>query len=158
MSSQVYPLTLYYDSSCPLCKAEMENLMLRNQQGKLMFQDIHAQGFIPPEGYTQAMLLERLHGKQADGRIIHSLAVLRYAYAAVGLGWVAGFTRWPLLKPLMDGLYRFFARHRHRIPAFIGQGIFHLAARRALKKHCAGSGSCAIAQQSGTGAASHDNR
>ena len=32
MNETVYPLTLYYESACPLCKAEMQNLMLRNTE------------------------------------------------------------------------------------------------------------------------------
>ncbi|KXU34101.1 hypothetical protein AXE65_07775 [Ventosimonas gracilis] len=41
------------------------NPMLRNEQGKLMFTDIHAGDFIPPTGYSQKTLLERIHAKQA---------------------------------------------------------------------------------------------
>jgi len=147
MAGQVYPLTLYYDSHCPLCLAEMQNLMLRNEQGKLIFVDIHAADFIPPTGHSQKRLLERIHAKQADGQIIHSLEALRRAYEAVGLGCVTGFTRWPLLGRLLDGFYPIFARHRHRIPQLISQGIFNHAARRALKKRCDTNGSCSIARK-----------
>jgi len=144
MTSSIYPLTLYYDSHCPLCLAEMQNLMLRNEQGKLIFTDIHAADFIPPTGYSQKTLLERIHAKQADGQIIHSLEVFRRAYEAVGLGWVTSFTRWPLLGRFLDSFYPIFARHRHRIPKFISQGIFNYAARRALKNRCDANGSCSI--------------
>jgi len=145
MTGSIYPLTIYYDSHCPLCMAEMQNLMLRNEQGKLIFADIHAADCIPPAGYSQKTLLERIHAKQADGQIIHSLEVFRRAYEGVGLGWVTGFTRWPLLGRFLDSFYPIFARHRHRIPKVISQGIFNHAARRALKNRCDANGSCTIA-------------
>jgi len=144
MDDAIYPLTLYYNSRCPMCLAEIQNLMLRNEQGKLIFADIHAEGFIAPQGYSQQRLLERIHAKRADGQIIHSLEVFRTAYAAVGLRWVAAFTRWPLLGRFMDWFYPIFARNRHRLPKLISQGIFNLAARRAVKKHCDSNGSCAV--------------
>lgn len=31
----IYPLTLYYDGACPMCRAEMHNLMLRNSRNFL---------------------------------------------------------------------------------------------------------------------------
>jgi len=145
MHDAIYPLTIYYDSHCPLCRAEMENLMLRNENGKLVFADIHAQGFTPPQGRSRQDLLARIHARQANGTVIHSLEVFRCAYQAVGLGWVTAFTGWPLIGRFMNGFYPVFARHRHRMPRWIGQGIFEYAARRALKKRCDPDGSCRIA-------------
>lgn len=43
-----YPLTIYYDASCPLCHAEMHNLMLRNSQGLLQFVDASPVDFTSP--------------------------------------------------------------------------------------------------------------
>ena len=42
MDPAIYPLTLYYESACPLCNAEMSNLMLRNTGGHLLFADVSA--------------------------------------------------------------------------------------------------------------------
>jgi len=145
MSEGIYPLTIYYDSHCPLCKAEMDNLMLRNEEHKLVFADIWAEGFSLPQGYSAQDLQTRLHARQANGALIHSLAVFQRAYEAVGLGWVTAFLRWPLIGPFMNWFYPIFARHRHRIPRWISQGIFHYAARRALKKRCTPDGSCRMA-------------
>jgi len=140
----IYPLTIYYDSHCPLCKAEMENLMLRNTEGKLVFADIWADGFILPSGYSRQDLQARIHARQANGTMIHSLEVFRYAYEAVGLAWVMAFIRWPLIGPAMAWFYPVFARHRHCIPRCISQGIFNYAARRATQRRCTVDGSCQI--------------
>ena len=37
-----WPLVIYYDASCPLCMAEMGNLMLRNREANLVFVDVSA--------------------------------------------------------------------------------------------------------------------
>jgi len=145
MHDTIYPLTIYYDSHCPLCRAEMENLMLRNENGKLVFADIHAQGFTPPQGRSRQDLLARIHARQADGRLLHNLDALRRAYEAVGLGWVTAPVRWPLLGRFLQGLYPVFARNRQRIPRFMSRALFGCAARRALKKRCAPDGSCRMA-------------
>jgi len=144
MSEGIYPLTIYYDSHCPLCHAEMKNLMLRNEERKLIFADIWAEGFTPPHGYSTQDLQTRIHARQANGTIIHSLAVFRRAYEAVGLGWVTAFMRWPLIGLFMNWFYPIFARHRHRIPRFISEGIFNYAARRAVQRRCTLDGSCHI--------------
>ncbi|KTT06843.1 DCC1-like thiol-disulfide oxidoreductase family protein, partial [Pseudacidovorax intermedius] len=48
MNPDVYPLTLYYDASCPMCDAEMTHLRLRDEAGRLAFVDASAPGFDAP--------------------------------------------------------------------------------------------------------------
>ncbi|MET0519879.1 MAG: DCC1-like thiol-disulfide oxidoreductase family protein, partial [Burkholderiaceae bacterium] len=68
MNSTIYPLTLYYESACPLCDAEMRNLRLRNHAGLLNFVDISAHGFRDfPPGTDMAALLGLIHAQRADG-------------------------------------------------------------------------------------------
>jgi predicted DCC family thiol-disulfide oxidoreductase YuxK len=38
--------------------------------------------------------------------------VMRLALTAVGLGWLATPTRWPILKQITEVTYDWFARHR----------------------------------------------
>ncbi len=42
-------------------------------------------------------------------------AVARIVREARGLGWLALFSRLPLLKPIADAAYRWIARHRYRL-------------------------------------------
>jgi len=59
--------------------------------------------------------MARIHGVLPDGTRIVGVEVFRRAYAAVGLGWLVAPTRWPLLRPLADAAYRWFARNRLRL-------------------------------------------
>ncbi len=54
----------------------------------------------------------RIHAIAADGRVIVDVAAFREAYRLVGLGWLYAPSTWPLLKPLVDGIYGLWARWR----------------------------------------------
>lgn len=137
----IYPLTVYYESACPLCNAEMTNLMLRNTGKLLLFADISAPGFTAlPEGTQMPELLEIIHARQADGTVIRGVEVFRLAYEAVGLNRVATALRLPVLGWIADRSYPWVARNRHRFPRglirLIFEGDMRRAAERAAIAHC----------------------
>lgn len=138
----VYPLTVYYESACALCNAEMTNLMHRNGEGKLRFVDISAPGFDEfPDGTRMQDLLALVHGRTAEGRVIRGVEVFRLAYAAVGLNWVSDLIRTPWLRPWFERGYGWLARNRHRIPKAVVHlaletGLRHAAQRAARDARC----------------------
>lgn len=138
----IYPLTLYYDSRCPLCNAEMTNLRLRDRAGLLRFADVWSPGFAGPPGATHEELLTVIHGTTADGRVLRGVEVFRRAYEAVGLGWVTAATRLPLVGALADRLYPVLARNRYRLPRWLVGGLFERASRRAALRRCAPGDRC----------------
>lgn len=149
MAPSAYPLTVYYDSHCPLCTAEMDHLRLRDADGQLQFADIWATDFEgPPAGCTQQDLLTLIHARRADGQVVRGVEVFRLAYEAVGLGWVTMVTRLPLIGPLADACYPVLARNRHRIPRGVVRLLFgpalQIAARRAAARRCDASGQCGL--------------
>ena len=138
---RTFPLTLYYESACPLCNAEMTNLMLRNTAGHLRFSDVSAPDFVDiPSGTTMQDLLELIHARTADGRVLKGVEVFRLAYAAVGLGWASTAMRLPVLAPLAEWAYPLLARNRHRIPrrlvGLLFEGAVRRAAERSASAHC----------------------
>lgn len=146
MPNSIYPITIYYDASCPLCMAEMGNLMLRNREANLVFVDVSATpGASPLPGVPYADLMRLLHARTVDGGVIRGVPALRAAYEGVGLGWVTRATTWPVIDVLADALYPVVARHRQRIPRFVVRWLFEGAARRAAQ-HAAASGSCSQGQ------------
>ncbi|MBV8379264.1 MAG: DUF393 domain-containing protein [Paucibacter sp.] len=135
MNNATYPLTLFYESACPLCKAEMSNLMLRNTEGLLRFVDVSAPGFKDcPPGTTLTDLLSLMHGLTADGRVLRGVEVFRLAYSAVGIPQVAAITSLPLIKPLSEKLYACVARNRHRLPRRLVHAVFETGLRRAAER------------------------
>lgn len=115
-------LTLLYDGGCPLCLREVSFLRRRDerlhpQALRLAFVDIDAPGYEPQAhggiGYREAM--GRIHALRADGTVLRDVAVFREAYRLVGLGWLYAPTDWPLLRPVVDAAYGFWARWRLQI-------------------------------------------
>lgn len=137
MSETTYPVTLFYDSACPLCDTEMHNLMLRNQPGQLRFEDVQPPGFACPDGVTREALLTRMHALTADGQWLSGVPAFEVAYAAVGLGWVMAPARIPLLRAAMDALYPVVARNRYRASAWLVRMFFGKALRRAAQRAAA---------------------
>ena len=108
---------ILFDGECPLCAREVALLRrLDRGRGRIDFEDIAAPGFDAARyGRTHAELMARIHGVVPGERVIEGVEVFRRAYAAVGLGWLVAPTRWPLLRPIADAAYRWFARNRLRL-------------------------------------------
>ena len=120
-----YPLTLYYDASCPLCAAEMHALLQRDAHGRLRLVDCSPPGFDgAPAGCTQAELMRLMHAQTADGRVLVGVPAFEAAYAAVGRHRVASALRHPLLGRLARALYPHLARHRQRLPRWLARWLF----------------------------------
>lgn len=138
----LYPLTLYYDGACPLCMAEMRNLMLRNTAGRLRFVDMAPAGFVAPAGAKREDLARLLHGQAADGRWLRGVDTFVAMYEAVGVPWVAQALGGRWVRPLAERGYPWLARNRHRIPRWLAHVVFGTALRRAARQ-VAAAGECA---------------
>lgn len=112
-----WQIQVFFDGECPLCRREITFLRRRDGgRGRVSFEDITAPGFdATRHGLERKDLTGRIHGVLPDGRIVDGVEVFRRLYDAVGLGWLLAPTRWPLLRPLADAAYRWFARNRLRI-------------------------------------------
>lgn len=140
----IYPLTLLYDRRCAVCRLEMDELQARDSDSKLRFVDISQDGFDAAVwGATLAELNAVIHARDAQGCTHRGVSALRLAYVAVGRGWVLAPTGWPVLRPLSDAFYAWFARHRYGISRLLSPLIEHIAAARTARRmqRCA-SGVC----------------
>lgn len=116
MTASSYPLTLFYDSYCPLCVSEMALLRELDTQHRLRFEDIHAPDFIQRFPHIDPKAADRiLHGEFADGQLIFGLDVTHQSWAAVEKKPWLGVLRWPLVRWFADLAYRLFARHRYTV-------------------------------------------
>ncbi len=114
-------LTLYYDAACPLCRAEIQFLSRRNQQGLLAFVDINSEHYQPEiVGVSCEQALAAMYGQYADGKLISGVEVFAAAYARANLKALAWLFSRKTLRPFMDWGYRFFARNRHTISRVFG--------------------------------------
>jgi predicted DCC family thiol-disulfide oxidoreductase YuxK len=121
---------LLFDGDCPLCKHEAHLLAwLDGGRSRLALEDISAPGFDAGRyGRSQDELMAEIHGLLPDGRLVKGMEVFRQAYAAVGFAWLLAPTGWPMIKPLADRAYAWFARNRMRLTgrgAACGTGHCH---------------------------------
>jgi predicted DCC family thiol-disulfide oxidoreductase YuxK len=132
--SEDFPLTVFYDASCPVCALEMDTLVRRDPCHRLQLIDMSAPAFDAAiYGLERADLDAALHAVRPDGSVVRGMAALRLAYAAGGLGWLLQATRWQLLTGAADGAYRLFARHRHAISRVLAPAIRAARARPARR-------------------------
>ena len=67
---------VYFDGSCPLCRAEIGYYRRNDQADALFFVDISEAGAVTPEGITQQQAIERFHVRAGDGRVLSGAAAL----------------------------------------------------------------------------------
>jgi len=102
--------TLYYDGHCPLCLREIKALVrLRDEQLQLV--DVHSYEPAPEEPTRESMLL-RLHLRTSDGTWLNGVDATVQAWSHTRWGFMFKPLRWPLLAPLADRAYNFWARRR----------------------------------------------
>jgi predicted DCC family thiol-disulfide oxidoreductase YuxK len=109
MSEIAWPLTLYVDEACPLCRAEMAGLAARDRGACLRRVDCSGADFrdayAHEAGLSQAQLLHRIHACDAQGRWLVGIAAFAAAYEAAGIHWFARLLRVRALRPLLDFAY-----------------------------------------------------
>lgn len=120
MNHSLYPLTLFFDSTCPLCAAEMRQLELLDKDKKLRFEDLYADNFQARFPHIDVVAADRyLHAEYADGKMIYGLDVTCEAWSAVNRKrWLVAL-RWPVIKWFADLGYKLFARNRYAISYFL---------------------------------------
>jgi predicted DCC family thiol-disulfide oxidoreductase YuxK len=114
-----FPLTIYYDASCPLCASEMQTLKARDPQNLLVLADCSAAAFDPQpcarEGVTRAQMLERIHARDAAGRWFRGVDVFEVVYDVAGFTRLARLLGSRRLRPLLERIYPWIAANRYRL-------------------------------------------
>ncbi|MFK7959416.1 MAG: thiol-disulfide oxidoreductase DCC family protein [Phycisphaerales bacterium] len=143
--------TLLYDRECPFCRWEVHWLSGRRAAaGQLDIVDIAAPDFDPAAWGLGAEEAEaQLHGVEADGRLTVGMHSVRRSYEAAGLGWLVGWTAWPVLRIFADFGYRIFARYRVPLGRLFGRscedGVCEMPAAQRRAAPAASGGNDAAA-------------
>ena len=109
MGSQLPKSTVYFDGSCPLCRAEIGYYQRKDQYSALCFVDISEPGGIPPEGITQERAMKRFHVRASDGRVLSGAAAFVEVWTRLPRWrWAARLAGLPGVTPLLEVGYRLF--------------------------------------------------
>ena len=88
--SPEWPLTVYYDGACPICRREISLMRRLDRTGRLQLIDFATPGFSEQEcGLSCKRLSAVIHARWADGRVIEGVDVFRAMWTAVGWGGLA---------------------------------------------------------------------
>ena len=110
----IYPLTIYYDASCPLCATEMHTIKETDFKNQLILVDCSNDNFSEPAfcPTNKAAMMERIHAQDATGAWIKGVDVFAVAYNAAGFKQLSSFWGSATLKPLLSRIYPFIADNR----------------------------------------------
>lgn len=117
-SDDQWQIKLLYDGDCPLCMREVNFLQKKDAgRGLVKFVDIADDSYAPAEhgGIDFETAMGRIHAVMADGTVIKNVEVFRRIYSILGIGWLYAPTRWPIIGPIVDKLYDFWADLRLRV-------------------------------------------
>lgn len=122
-------MTLYFESACPLCAAEIHMLAARNRRQLLRFVDLSQPGAALSCTVVCAQALEKIHAVLDDGHTLVGVPVFAEAYRRADLPLLAWLFSRPWLCWLLEPAYALFARHRASVSALVGSPLLRLAQR-----------------------------
>jgi predicted DCC family thiol-disulfide oxidoreductase YuxK len=127
--------TVYFDGSCPLCRAEIGHYQRNDQDRALCFVDISETGAVPPDGVTLEQATKRFHVRASDGRVISGAAAFVEVWTRLPRWrWAARAASLPGVLIALEWGYRIFLPARPFISHFLGRALGLRAAIRGAKR------------------------
>jgi len=124
VESELSKSTVYFDGSCPLCRAEIGYYRRKDQDRALCFVDISENGAVPPNGITQERAMKRFHVRASDGRVLSGAAAFVEVWTRLP-GWrlAARAASLPGALIVLEWGYRIFLPVRPFISHFFGRAL-----------------------------------
>ncbi len=146
MSAVQYPLTIFFDGSCPLCTREIQLLTRFDVQQQLHVIDCSATDFAPVEGHARESMMALIHARDSGGQWLIGAPVFAAAYQATGFASVASLWGNQRLQPMWSVVYPWIANNRMWLSKLGAIGamtwVLHRLHARAAKQALAQSQRC----------------
>lgn len=114
--NEQYPLTVYFDASCPICHSEILNIKAHDNNGQLRLVDCSAPGFSDApfrgEYVSRSDMMTRLHVRDSQGVWIKGTDAMERIYRTVGMQRMARLWK---RHALLGRLYPWIARNRQAL-------------------------------------------
>jgi predicted DCC family thiol-disulfide oxidoreductase YuxK len=107
------PVTVYFDGSCPLCRAEISHYQAQDCASSLRFCDVsRAAGEVSP-GLTAEQAMARFHVRRADGEVVSGAAAFVAVWRLLPRWrWAARMASLPGAMSFLEAGYRIWLRLR----------------------------------------------
>jgi predicted DCC family thiol-disulfide oxidoreductase YuxK len=127
--------TVYFDGSCPLCRAEIGHYQRKDQDRALCFVDVSETGAVPPDGVTRERAMKRFHVRTSGGRVLSGAAAFVEVWTRLPKWrWVARAASLPGALIALEWGYRIFLPVRPFISHFLGRALGLRAAIRGAMR------------------------
>ena len=131
MSSKLPKLTVYFDGSCALCRAEIGYYGRHDTGGVLCSVDVSKTGTATPEGIRREQAMERFYVLASDGRVLSGAAAFVEVWRQLpGWRWVARATAFPGALAALELAYRIFLPVRPTISRLVARAVLQQGAKR----------------------------
>ena len=115
-------LTVFFDGSCPLCRAEIGYYKKQNGADCLEFQDVSTDESSLPAGLTRDQAMARFHVRNSEGSMLSGAAAFVEIWRNLpGWRWVGGVASMPGMLAVMEFGYVAFLKIRPFISGLIGR-------------------------------------
>jgi predicted DCC family thiol-disulfide oxidoreductase YuxK len=122
VESEVRKSTVFFDGSCPLCRAEIGYYHRQDQAGALCFVDVSDPGAVTPKGITQRRAMERFHVSASDGSVVSGAAAFVEVWTRLPKWrWAARAASLPGALAALELGYRMFLPVRPIISRVFGR-------------------------------------
>jgi predicted DCC family thiol-disulfide oxidoreductase YuxK len=122
MVTERSPSIVYFDGSCPLCRAEIGIYHRNDRDGALCFVDISAESASVPAGLARRRALERFHVRNEKGQLFSGAAAFAEVWDRLpGWRWAARMAGFPGAMAALELGYRLFLPIRPFLSGFFRQ-------------------------------------
>lgn len=112
-------LTIYYDASCSLCRAEFHALKAADNTNRLALVDcserLFADRSADRDGVDRAAMMQAIHVRTADGTWYRDVDAFHKIFSTLGIRPLARLWGSARLRPILKLCYAWVARHRQAL-------------------------------------------
>jgi predicted DCC family thiol-disulfide oxidoreductase YuxK len=122
---------VYFDGSCPLCRAEIGYYRRQDEAGSLCFVDVSESDAVIPDGMTQQQAMQRFHVSARDGQVLSGAAAFVELWAQLPKWrWAARVASLPGALAALEWGYRRFLLVRPLVSRLVGRVLKVRAVKR----------------------------
>jgi predicted DCC family thiol-disulfide oxidoreductase YuxK len=147
MKQVTYPITIFYDASCPLCTHEVAQLKLYDANDQIKLIDCSPADFTGENGFSRDAMMKLIHARDAAGQWMVGAPVFAAAYGVTGFAAIARMWGAGALQPVWRVVYPWIANNRMLLSKLGAINavtwVLHKLHARAAKKAIKNSQACA---------------
>ena len=116
--------TVYYDGSCPLCRAEISHYRAQQGAAAICFVDVSKQDAPLAEGVSPQQAMARFHVRTSDGSVVSGARAFVSVWRALPRwAWAARIAALPGVTPALELGYRLFLPVRPLLSRLAGRAL-----------------------------------